>query len=104
MSFSGKLATRIISRMSKTRLSVTVLLGIGIAFGFAILWLFLNRPILLNLRPLKEIHVDRRCKILLDESTALSDSSEQICEMTTLSAILRASSLRTISRRLFGMA
>jgi hypothetical protein len=67
----------IILRMSKTRLSVAVLLGIGIAIGAAHRLAFSQssdpaQP----LSPLKEIHVDRKCKILLDESTALSDLTE----------------------------
>src|ERR1700722_10037294 len=63
--------------MSKTRLSVTVLLGIGVAVGASHRLAFsqisdaAQQP-----SPLKEIHVDRKCKILLDESTALSDLTE----------------------------
>ena len=63
--------------MSKTRLSVAVLLGIGIALGF-------SHPSAFSQSsasgpppaPLKEIHVDRSCKILQDESDALSDLTE----------------------------
>jgi hypothetical protein len=63
--------------MSKTRLSVAVLLGIGIALGF-------SHPSAFSQSsasgpppaPLKEIHVDRSCKILQDDSDALSDYTE----------------------------
>jgi hypothetical protein len=63
--------------MSKTRLSVAVLLGMGIALGF-------SHPLAVSQSsaptqpsaPLKEIHVDRRCKILQEESDALSDLTE----------------------------
>ena len=63
--------------MSKTRLSAVALLGIGIALGFA-------HPSALSqssapVQPpasLKEIHVDRSCQILQDESDALSDYTE----------------------------
>jgi hypothetical protein len=65
--------THIILRMSKTRLSVAVLLGIGIAVGAA--FSQSSDPVQ-PLSPLKEIHVDRKCKILLDESNALSDLTE----------------------------
>jgi hypothetical protein len=63
--------------MSKTRLPVTVLLGIGIAIGAGHRLAFSqsSNPAQPPL-PLKEIHVDRKCKILLDESTALSDLTE----------------------------
>jgi hypothetical protein len=61
--------------MSKTLLSAVALLGIGIALGFV-------HPSALSQSsapvqpPLKEIHVDRSCKILQDESDALSDLAE----------------------------
>jgi hypothetical protein len=63
--------------MPKTRLSAIALLGIGITLGFA-------HPSALSQSsapvqppaPLKEIHVDRSCKILQDESDALSDYTE----------------------------
>jgi hypothetical protein len=63
--------------MSKNRLPVAALLGIGIAFG-------LGHPLATSqssapgqsLAPLKEIHVDRHCRILLDESDALSGLTE----------------------------
>jgi hypothetical protein len=63
--------------MSKTRLYVAALLGIGIALGF-------GQPLAFSQSsgpaqppaPLKEIHVDRKCKILQDESDALSDLTE----------------------------
>lgn len=64
-------------RMSKTRLSAVALLGIGIFLGFA-------HPSAVSQSsapvqppaPLKEVHVDRSCKILQDESDALSDYTE----------------------------
>jgi hypothetical protein len=62
--------------MSKTLLSAVALLGIGIALGFV-------HPSALSQSsapvqpPLKEIHVDRSCKILQDESDALSDYTEE---------------------------
>jgi hypothetical protein len=54
-----------------------VLLGIGIAIGAGHRLAFSqsSNPAQPPL-PLKEIHVDRKCKILLDESTALSDLTE----------------------------
>jgi len=63
--------------MSKTRLSVAALLGIGIALGF-------GHPSAIAQSsapaqpspPLKEIHVDRSCKISLNESDALSGLTE----------------------------
>jgi hypothetical protein len=63
--------------MSKTRLCVAALLGIGIALGF-------GQPLAFSQSsspaqpapPLKEIHVDRKCKILQDESDALSGLTE----------------------------
>jgi hypothetical protein len=61
--------------MSKTRLSVAALLGIGIALGFGHRSAF-SQSSAQPLSPLKEIHVDRKCKILLDESDALSDLTE----------------------------
>ena len=90
--------------MSKTRLSVAALLGIGIALGFGHPLAFSQSSLPLSLGPLKEIHVDRSCKILQDESDALSDLSEADCKMTTLSATLRACSPHTMSRRLLGTA
>ena len=68
---------RIILRMSKTRLPVAALLGIGIAVGF-------GQPLAFSQSsapaqpsfPLKEIHIDRKCKILQNESDALSDLTE----------------------------
>jgi hypothetical protein len=63
--------------MSKTRLSAVALLGIGISLGFA------HPPTVSQSSapvqppvPLKEVHVDRSCKILQDESDALSDYTE----------------------------
>jgi hypothetical protein len=61
--------------MSKTRLYVAALLGIGIALGFCHPSGFSQSSAPAQ-PPLKEIHVDRRCKILLDESDALSDLTE----------------------------
>jgi hypothetical protein len=63
--------------MSKTRLSAAAWLGIGIALGF-------GHPLAFSQSsapaqppaPLKEIHVDRSCRILQDESDALSDLTE----------------------------
>jgi hypothetical protein len=63
--------------MSKTRLSAVALLAIGITLGLA-------HPSALSQSsapiqppaPLEEIHVDRSCKILQDESDALSDYTE----------------------------
>jgi hypothetical protein len=63
--------------MSKIRVSVAALLGMGIAFVF-------GRPSASsqssasNQPPaaLKEIHVERSCKILQEESSALSDRTE----------------------------
>ena len=63
--------------MSKTRLPVAALLGIGIVLGF-------GQPLAFSQSsapaeppaPLKEIHVDRKCTILQDESDALSDLTE----------------------------
>ena len=68
---------RIILRMSKTHLSLAALLGIGITLGFGHPSAFpqSSSPAQPS-APLKEIHVDRSCKILLDESDALSDLSE----------------------------
>jgi hypothetical protein len=63
--------------MSKTRLSVTALLGIGIAIGASHrLALSQSSDPAQPPSPLKEIHVDRKCKILLNESTAHSDLTE----------------------------
>jgi hypothetical protein len=63
--------------MSKTRLYVAALLGIGIALGFGHPSAFSQSSAPAQPpAPLKEIHVDRRCKILLDESDALSDLTE----------------------------
>jgi hypothetical protein len=63
--------------MSRTRLSAVALLGIGISLGFA-------HPSAVSqssapMQPpaaLKEVHVDRSCKILQDESDALSNYTE----------------------------
>jgi len=63
--------------MSKTRLPVAGLLGIGITLG-------LGQPLASSQSsapaeppaPLKEIQVDRKCKILQDESDALSGLTE----------------------------
>ena len=63
--------------MLKTRLSPTALLGIGIIVGFADLSTVSQSPAQPQPPPpLKEIHVDRSCKILLDKSDALSDYTE----------------------------
>jgi hypothetical protein len=61
--------------MSKTPVSVAVLLGIGISLGFGHRSAF-SQSSTQPLSPPKEIHVDRKCKILLDESDALSDLTE----------------------------
>jgi hypothetical protein len=63
--------------MSNNRLPIVALLAIGIALGF-------GRPLAFSQSsapaqpsvPLKEIHVDRECKILRDESDALSGLTE----------------------------
>jgi len=69
--------TRIILRMSKTRLSVAALLGIGIALGAGHRLAFSQSSDPAQPQPpRKEIHVDRKCKILLDESNALSGLTE----------------------------
>jgi hypothetical protein len=63
--------------MSKTRLCVAALLGIGIALSFGQPLAFSQSSAPAQPQaPLKEIHVDRRCKILQDESDALSDLAE----------------------------
>jgi hypothetical protein len=63
--------------MLKTRLSPTALLGIGIVVGFADLSAVSQSSAQPQPPPpLKEIHVDRSCKILLDKSDALSDYAE----------------------------
>jgi hypothetical protein len=64
--------------MSKTRLSATVLLGTGIAFGFSCLVAFSQSSAPAQPPgPLKEIHVDRSCGILQQESDALSELTEE---------------------------
>jgi hypothetical protein len=77
--------------MSKSRLSVAALLGIGIALGYGQPLAFSqsSAPVQPAV-PVKEIHVDRKCKILQDESDALSALQKPNCKMTTLSATLRA--------------
>jgi hypothetical protein len=63
--------------MSKSRLSVAAVLGIEIALGC-------GQPLAFSQSsapaqpsvPTKEIHVDRKCKILTDESDALSGLTE----------------------------
>jgi hypothetical protein len=63
--------------MSKTCRSVAALLGIGIALGFGQPLAFSQSSATAHPSvPLKEIHVDRKCKILQDESNALSGLSE----------------------------
>jgi hypothetical protein len=63
--------------MSKTRLCVAALLGIGIALGFGHPPAFSQSSAPAQPQaPLKEIHVDRKCKILQDESDALSGLTE----------------------------
>ena len=67
----------IIWRMSKARLSAVALLGIGITFSFAYpSALSQSSAPVQPPAPLKEIHVDRSCKILQDKSDALSDYTE----------------------------
>ena len=61
--------------MSKIRLSAAVLLGIGIAIGF-FHPLAVSQSSASSQPPLKEIHVDRSCKILPDQSNALSDYTQ----------------------------
>ncbi len=64
--------------MSKTRLSVAALLGIGIALGFGYPSAFSQSSAPAPASPpLKEIHVDRSCKILQDESDALSGLTQE---------------------------
>jgi hypothetical protein len=68
---------RIILPMSKSRLSVAALLGIAIALGLGHPSAFSQSSAPAQpLSPLKEIHVDRKCKVLQDESDALSDLTE----------------------------
>jgi hypothetical protein len=63
--------------MSKTRLSVAALLGIGIAFGLGHPSAFSQSSAAAQPSPpLEEIHIDRSCKILLDESDALPGLTE----------------------------
>jgi hypothetical protein len=59
--------------MSKTRLSAAALFGIGIALGFAHPSAVCQSSAAQPPALLKEIHVDRSCKILQSESDALSD-------------------------------
>jgi hypothetical protein len=74
---TGLPVVRIISRMSKKRLPVVALLGIGITAGLGV-------PLASSqstapgqpARSPKEIHVDRRCNVLLGESDALSGLTE----------------------------
>jgi hypothetical protein len=56
--------------MSKARLSLAAWLGISTAVGFGSLAFSQSAA------PPKEIHVDRSCKILQEESTALSELTE----------------------------
>ena len=64
-------------RMFRSRLSPAALLGIGIAFGFANPWAISQSSAPSQPQPpLKEIHVNRSCKILQDESNALSDYTD----------------------------
>lgn len=64
-------------RMSKTRFSVAAMLGIGIAVGFGHPSAFCQSSSAAQPpSPFKEIHVDRKCKILLDDSDALSGLTE----------------------------
>jgi hypothetical protein len=63
--------------VSKNRLSGAAWLGIGIALGFGHPLAFpQSSPPAQPQSPLKEIHVDRKCKILLDESDALAGLTE----------------------------
>jgi hypothetical protein len=62
--------------MLRPRLSAAAFIGTGIFFGFADLSVSQSSSQPQALPPVKEIHVDRRCKILLDKSDALSDYTE----------------------------
>ena len=63
--------------MSKARHPVAALLGIGIVLGFGQLLAVSQSSVPAQpAAPLKEIHVDRKCKILQDESDALSGLTE----------------------------
>jgi len=71
-------ATRIIFRVSETRLSVAALLCIAIALGFGHPLAFSQSSAPAQPQSsLKEIHVDRKCRILQDESDALSGLTEE---------------------------
>jgi hypothetical protein len=63
--------------MSKNSFSVAALLGIGITLGFGETLAFSqsSAPVQPSVS-LKEIHVDRKCKILQEESDALSGLTE----------------------------
>jgi hypothetical protein len=68
-------------RMTKARLPVATFFGIGIALGFGQPLAFSQSSASAQPRvPLKEIHVDRICKILQDESNALSGLTEDELE------------------------
>lgn len=67
--------------MSKVKLSAPVVLGIGISLGLA--YSSTLSPSLASAQDsprLKEIHVDQRCKILQDQSDALTDFTESELE------------------------
>jgi hypothetical protein len=60
--------------MSKTRLSAAAFLATGITLGFG--HPLAQSPSSVATQSLKEIHVDRKCQILRDESDALSGLTE----------------------------
>jgi hypothetical protein len=63
--------------VSKNSFGVAALLGIGITLGLGETLAFSQSSASVQPSvPLKKIHVDRRCKILHDESDALSDLTE----------------------------
>jgi hypothetical protein len=78
--------------MCKAPVSVAALLGIGIALGFGHRSAF-SQSSAPPPSPLKEIHVDRKCKILLDESDALADLTE--ADLQNDHAICHLESLHT---------
>ena len=66
---------RILRCMSKTYVAAAALLGSGLAFGYAPFAALAQEPASTQ-APYKEIHVDRSCRILLEESDALSGLTE----------------------------
>jgi hypothetical protein len=62
--------------MLKTRLTTALLFGVGVGLGLAHLPAF-SQSGSASAPPVKEIHVDRSCKVLLESSAALSGYGEE---------------------------